>query len=108
MAHQSQGLYPLIKDVFDRGNRRGNTGIILHNPVFHRHVKIDPHNDSFALKIDRLDCLYRHNYLRIVSLLQAAFQNRPDFERAQTIKKSSGPEKTGASLYTRGGSNAFP
>jgi len=48
VGHKRQGLNPLIKDIFDSWQGRHNAGIILHNAVFHRHVKVHAHNDAFT------------------------------------------------------------
>ena len=62
VTHQREAFCALLKNIVDGRQRRDNAGIVPHDAVLHRHVKINAHDHALALQVKRFYRL-QHSFL---------------------------------------------
>ncbi|OQA62692.1 MAG: hypothetical protein BWY39_01601 [Spirochaetes bacterium ADurb.Bin269] len=66
VAHQHKRCWILLQDVLDGRKSRHNAGIVLNHALFHRHIKINAHNNALAFQVNVFYCLNHEILLELI------------------------------------------
>ena len=69
MAHKNKRARILLKDIFYSWKSRHDSGVVLHNSIFHRNIEINAHNHTLAFQVNVFYSLY---HLKLLCLDYAA------------------------------------